>query len=194
VYSTGPKRFRRESRFLTDDLRVSASSISASWNDFSTRDQLEFALAFSAKPVITGEDEKILDFLMKAGPPGVWSNIALLLCRHSDHDRVLDFLMTRVQAEQGVRANYFKAIELLNDSKAVPVLKRLYESYRNGAPLLKQDALNEAEFGRMFDYLYCCRALLILDGSEEFEAAIREILAGSNQRLRGTASRLLSLR
>lgn len=191
VYSTEGGHVRWESKFLTENLEVSASSVIDSWNSFSPEEQLEFSNAFSVKSKLTSEDEKILDFLMSAGPRVIWPNIALILCQHSDRERILGFLMNHAEADPDSKSNYYQALELINDSRAIPVLKRQYERYR-GTETLKSERLSQPEFMQIFDYLSCCRALLILDGSAEFENSIREMLNHLDRRVRRTAELRLS--
>ena len=192
VYSIDLKPVRFESKFAMDGLEVSADSIKSSWKSFSPEEQFDFALAFAAKPILTSEDEEILSFLMETAlPRNICSIIAGMLPQHSDRERVFRFLIDRVENEQDGRANYYGAVEVLNDSRAIPVLKRLYETYRKSEPFVKRGPLTESQFRQLFDYLSCCRALLTLERSKEFEMAIREILTHSDERLRRHAERLL---
>ena len=191
-YAVGPKHARQESKFLSDGLQVSADSIIASWTSFSLNEQLEFAQAYSLKPSLTLEDEKILNFLMEVGPPGVWVNIALLLCRHPDRERVFRFLATRAEEDQDHRANFYSGLETLNDPRSIPILKRQYEKYRNSEALVKRGPLDRSESFQLFDYLYCCRALMSVEGSTEYQAALKELLTHSDNLVRKTAERLLS--
>ena len=96
VYKDGDATLR-DSKFFRDGLEVSAESIKARWSSLSGPQKLDFANAFMAKPKVTPEDERILDFLMEEGEPYIWGTIAILLPRHRDKDRVLAFLLERIR-------------------------------------------------------------------------------------------------
>jgi hypothetical protein len=192
VYKLGSNHFRSESKFRSDGLQVSADSIIGQWSSLSLDEQIEFSNAYRRKPSLTSEDERILNFLMEVGPPGVWVNIALLLCRHPDRERVFRFLASRAGEDQDHRANFYSGLETFNDPRSIPILKRQYEKYRNSEALLKRGPLDRSDSSQLFDYLYCCRALMSIEGSPEYQVAIKEFLTHSDNSLRKTAERLLS--
>jgi hypothetical protein len=191
-YKVGSNLLRSESKFRSEALQVSADSIIGQWSSFGLDEQIEFSNAYRRKPSVTSEDERILNFLMAVGPRQVWVNLALFLCRHPDRESVFRFLVARIQEEEDHCANYFSAIEKLNDSRAIPILERRYNAFRTGEAYSKRTPLNQSEISQLFDYLYCCRALLSLDGSPKYEAAIKEWLNHSDAIISTTAQRLLT--
>lgn len=192
VHKLGSNHFRMESKFQSEGLQVSADSLIGEWSSLSLNEQIEFSNAYRRKPSLTFEDEKILNFLMTVGPRQVWVNLGLFLCRHPDREIVFRFLVARIQEGEDDRANYFSAIKRLNDSRAIPILEGQYNAFRAEELYLKRIPLNRSEISRLHDYLYCCGALLSLDGSPKYEAAIREWLDHSEAIISNTAQRLLA--
>ncbi|MCI0722111.1 MAG: hypothetical protein L0338_24535 [Acidobacteria bacterium] len=179
VYQIGPKHHRYVSKFLSDGLKMSAESIRSRWASMTRVEQEDFALAFSAKPVITPEDQEILTFLMECGSEIIWSRIAVRLREHSQRERVLSFLMDRVERLEGLVGNYVQALELIGDKRAVPCLRQLYDHYREQTVTSRRSKTSLAdwhEFMTVYDYLICCRTLFKLEGNSEFKAAIEELL------------------
>lgn len=190
-YKVG-SNLRSESKFRSEGLQVSADSLIGEWSSLSLGEQIEFSNAYRRKPSLTSEDQKILNFLMAVGPRQVWVNLSLFLCRHPDRESVFRFLVARIQEEEDYRANYFSAIEKLNDSRAIPILEGQYNAFTSGEAYLKRTPLNQPEVSQLFDYLYCCRALLSLDPSPKYEAAIKEWLNHSDATISNTAQLLLT--
>jgi hypothetical protein len=176
-----------DSKFLRDGLEVSAELVKGRWSSLSLEQKLDFAQAFSAKPKVTQEDERILDFLMEEREPYVWATIATLLRRHSDKERVLAFLLLRIGEERKGRASFFQAARLVGDHRAVPALRAAYDEYRTKRRL-------SAEPGAEFDYIgyiSCCEALWKLDGSTEYKHAIEEHTKSDNYNIRAFAGLIL---
>lgn len=186
VFETGDNRLVYESKFLSDKLQVSLQSIRSVWARLSCEQQIEFSLAFAAKPSLDPSDQEVLLFLAENGSQEVTSNIALRLCEHADRDGALRLLTQRLETPGTHLANYYVALERLQDKRAVPYLLSNYKRYRESL------ATNRVTSEQVYDYLYCCRALLSLDGSEEFESAIRDLLEHSDEVVRRTAARLLN--
>lgn len=191
VYEVGGQ-FCYESKFMTDGLKVSAESIKARWAAFSIGEKLDFAQAFSLAGEVTPENERILDFLMEAGDFNVWMSITSPLPHHRNKDRVLAFLLERVKAEDVPKGNFFQALGLMNDKRALPALRATCDSYRE---LLSTRPASRAE-GEPFDYdyldyLHCCAALSKISGSLEYKQVIEEALKSQDDDVRNTAELIL---
>jgi hypothetical protein len=186
IYRRGD-RLIHESKFERDGLEVSVELVKNSWAGLSVGEKLDFAQAFSAKNEISAEDQRILDFLMNAGDLTIWATIARLLPRHGDRERTLGFLLKRIQEGSHHRANFFHALGLMKDKRAVPALRAAYDGLR---PQLTASpgALERVDY---VDYLSCCQALWQLEGLEEYRNAIREFSNSPDQRVRSFASALL---
>jgi len=187
VYKDGDATLR-DSKFFRDGLEVNAESIKGWWPSLSLHQRLDFAHAFSVKPKVTPEDERILDFLMEEGEPYIWRTIAILLPRHRDRERVLAFLLERIREEGEYKANFFQALRLMGDNRAIPALRAAFDDYRKkfrvgtGAPV---------KFV-YFSYLSCCEALWALEGSTEYKDAIEEFLKSDDKDVRSFAELMLS--
>jgi hypothetical protein len=176
VYSVGAEQLHYESKFVQDKLQVSLASIESRWDSFSEEEKSDFLMAFQSKYPLTGEDEGILEFLTKVKDEDVWSTIALPLTRMSSskHDRVLSFLIERIQHRGTHRANYYQALATLKNRMAVPALKAAFEEERISVSLDKPLGTFRDIFAYV-DYLACCAALYKLDGSEQFKQAIDDM-------------------
>lgn len=190
VYRVGKDHYIHESKFLEDGLQISADHLKKVWPTLTEESKLEFANAYSVKPKLSPEDTEILNFLMVAGDEPVWSALALLLTKHTDRQRVLRFLIDRVDKAEGSRANYYQALQRVGDATTVPTLRAAYEKYRTEidsfrAPDKSRDIL------RYMDYLRCCATLYALDGSQEYRLAINQMLNHSDERVRDFARQIL---
>jgi hypothetical protein len=183
VYRLADNAQLLESKFLTDGLQVSAASIRQRWHGWTIGEQLNFANAFIAKPVLTAEDQEILKFLMEVGPEPVWCMIACLLPRYADRERALSFILERVASGGTWAGNYYRALETIGDAQAVSFLRERYEEYRRKLAPFEQQGL----FSQLTDYLICCRALWKLSGSPEYQEGLKELLIHPDEIVRGQA-------
>jgi len=172
-----------ESKFARDEIQVSREEVERIWPDLSPDEKLEFAFAYGVKSTVTAEDEKVMDFLMEAGDEYVWSMIALLLARHSNRERVMSFLLERATSPSLLGANYYQALEILADMRAIPVLQRAREIHLHHIDAGATDEIH--------DYLVCCRALWKLEGSDAYAAEIREALRSADPAVSAHAKLLL---
>jgi len=189
IYNIGPGQQYYESKFVHDNVQVLAKSIESRWHTLSAEEQADFVMAFQSKYPLTSEDEEILEFLMNTGDENVWSTLALPLTRMSSskHEKALAFLIERIQRRDTHRANYYQALGELKDTKAIPALKVAYEEERRTISLDKP----LTDFQDIFpyiDYLACCAALYILEGSKEFKQAIEALKSHPNENVRSQAN------
>jgi hypothetical protein len=175
-----------ESKFLTQGLSVSAESIKQRWSQLTQDQRCEFALAFQAKPLMTSNDEEILDFLMARADHVVWAMICPLLPRRRNRELVLKFLLDRISAPEIPKSNFYQAIEALGDNRALPLLRDAYAKYGEA---LNNHALT-GKIDRL-DFLQCCRALWTLEGSSEYEQRLRSFLSSDDEDVRSWAKRFL---
>lgn len=183
VYRMGEKHEYYESKFFADGLQVSADLIRSEWRTMTDEQKLEFALAFSAKPELQPGDEEILDHMMVLGSANVLSTIALLTVKHPDKEKAFSFLTDQIQKGNKPLVNFYQALELLNDHRAVPMLRRAYDHYK-----MSLAAGDSVDF---VDYLRCCRALLNIAGGSEYAESIRDMRSHSSEHVSRMAKRLL---
>jgi hypothetical protein len=176
-----------ESKFLTDGMQPTADSIISRWGGLSFPERLDFANAFAAKPEVTTEDERILDFLMETGDFYICMAVAPLLTRHRDRGKALGFLLERIGENRKDRANLFQAVREIKDKRAVPALRAAYENYREA---LGKGARSGDQVDYM-DYLECCAALWAIEASAEYKEAIEEALTSKDPTARRLAESLL---
>lgn len=187
VREVKPNVFRVESKLGQYGLEPDPEEIDRTWSQLPQRDRLDLCHAYHAKGQITKADERILNVMMERGDEVIWRNLASVLTRHSDRGRVLTFLRKRAGQQATLVANYYQALETLDDKEAVQILARRYEAYRAGGG----DVPNMAEEALAVDYLTCCRALWKLTGTARYRRAIEEHVNSSSTFLRDLAMRLL---
>jgi hypothetical protein len=174
------------SKFLEGGLDVSAQSVRQRWSALSPDDRLDLAQALSSLGKFTAEQEGILDFLMEAGDLPVWMEIAVSLPHHSNRDQALAFLVDVINHQHEHRANFFQALGMMKDARALPSLRAAYDGYRKGlgagpAP----EAWTEFDY---VGYLACCEALWKISGSGEYKEAIRDALESKDKHVRSLAA------
>lgn len=181
IYETDDGTPIRVSKFLTDQMEISEAAFKEDWASCSESERLAFVRAFGRKPSFSPEDERILDFLMKADSEPILESIAISLTRHSQRERVRDFLIERLRRGSGPKANYAHALGLLRDSQAITALKDLHDGL---AENIKE---NRADQGVILDFVSCCSALKKLEGSASYDEEIRAFLDHPNQAVRNFA-------
>jgi hypothetical protein len=175
------------SKFLEGDAEVSAESIRERWPAFSFEQKLDFAQAFSIGGNVTEEDERILDFLMEAGDPLIWMTIAFRLPHHRDKDRVLAFLLDRIGDDYEHKDNFFQALGLMKDQRAIPALRATSDRYRER--LAASPASVPSDDYRQ--YLACCEALWRISDSVEYKRVIEDALQSQDEAVRTIAELIL---
>ncbi len=188
LFRAGPKTLVWESKFLSGQLQVSAASLRERWPGWLHVEQIDFASALQAKPVLSADDQEILAFLMEAGSEDVCSTIAYLLPKYEDRERAVSFLLERVRVGERHAASYYQALERIGDARAIPALRQRYEEYRRKLAPFEQHGLHS----ELSDYDSCCRALWKLDGSAEYEEALKELLTHPDETVRRRVSFLLA--
>jgi hypothetical protein len=183
VYRSEDGGERLQSKFLFEEVQVSADEIRRTWPLMSEQKQFEFVQAYQAKPKVTLEDEKILDFLIETGNDVIWTFISALLPRHSEREKVLNFLFARIQRPDRLSANYYQALEVLGDPRAVQPLEI--------ARQIQKEHINSGVKEEEYAYLVCCRSLWKLRGSEGIEPEIRKALSSPDPDVRAFAETLL---
>ena len=182
------KTYFYESKFLIDDLHVSPVTVRSRWPEFTLDEKVEFASAFGSQPPRDNDDQQVLEFLMDAGPEEVWRAISKLLPFHRLRARALEFLLVRVRQASGARANYYQALESLQGSEAVSMLRQQYEEYRD---LVARKAPQSEQFDVWIDYLHCSKALWTLTQDPTYRAALKDGLTTAPPELRSSIAHLL---
>jgi hypothetical protein len=193
VYSESENQLRYESKFLRNEVYISADELRQRWASLSAEEQFEFAMGFEAKPTWSTEDERILEFVMEVGNEYVIQTLAYLIGLHCEKKKAVAYLLARLDRVGGFpRTNYYDVLGRINDRDAIPPLRKMYEAYSRELIGKGEKALltNTQAY---VDYLYCCAALRALDGAPEFEASIRTMQNDEDEDVRICARRLLGI-
>src|SRR5579859_1043570 len=169
----------RISKFRSGKVDMSLEDLSKQWVGWSEEQKLGFASAFSVKHEITTADERILDFLMSQGDERTILVLALCLTRHSDKERIVSFLGSRLLVGLEPKANIIQALALLGNPLAVGPLQQLLEVMHSQSKRDKWWKL---------DYVYTHWALVQLRAQPP--AAFEELMNNADSELRDTAIQL----
>ena len=196
VYKTGEKSYGRISKFLLDEsFAVLASDIRVRWPQMDENDRLDFVSNFWSKASWKANDTELLEIIMQDGNDRIWQSCALAFLRHPDRDRVVGFLIKRLEEyTDDEPLNYIQALGLAKDKRATPAIKPYFDKYQRAVETEVENGVPEdVVFGpiRYHAYFVASGALLKIDGSPEYERAIRKYLDHSNKRVRWWAERAL---
>lgn len=187
VYEVAPNHQLFESKFQKDGLAVSLEELRGSWKTWTGSEKLDFATAYLSKPEITSEDERILDFLMEQLDERVWMTIAILLPRHSNKKKVLRFLLERLKTSSEPKANFLEGIVALGDPEAIPSLRELHDRLRAEIRVAPPASRRWA----IYDFMWCCSALMKFAVEGQYEAEIRSFLNHPDERVQLKAQAVL---
>jgi hypothetical protein len=197
TFKTGPKHTYRISKFMADkNFKVNVSEIRAHWPTMSTNERYDFAMS------VSGSEERsnieILEFLLQEGDDDVWPICAMAFLEHPDRGRVVKFLIERVQqnTDEDPPLNYIQALGLAKDRRATAAILPYYEKCRAEMEAEKTTGVPEnVVFGPIPypDYFSICEALLKIEGSSEYEQAIRKYLDHPNEQVRYWAEHALEI-
>jgi hypothetical protein len=196
VYKTGDNSFGRISKFLLDeDFTVLASDIRFRWPHMDENERLDFVSNFWSKPSWKVNDTELLEIIMQDGNDRIWQSCALAFLRHPDRDRVFGFLIKRLEEHtEDEPLNYIQALGLAKDKRATPAIRPYFEKYQRAVETEGENGVPEdVVFGPIpyHAYFVASGALLKIDGSPEYEWAIRKYLDHPNKKVRRWAERAL---
>ncbi len=197
VYKSG-KSHARVSKFLLDEtFVVNASEIRGRWPKMSESERLDFVSNFWVKKNWSANDPEILEVIMQDGNDRLWGSCAQAFLKHSDRDRVVNFLIKRVEECAGdERLNYIQTLGLAKEQRAVSAIKPHYEKYRQLVETESATGIpDDVVFGPIpyLAYFVVCGALLKIDGSPEYDKAIRKYLDHQNEQVRYWAEHALEI-
>lgn len=179
VYRLENGQSLHESKFLTKDATVTADALRERWGSFSPKQRYDFVRAYQAKPEVTSEDEKVLEFLMDSEDPAIWATIAPLLARHKKRERILAFILSRIQQPWGPKANFYQVLGALSAPESVPILKQSLLKHRE--EMLAHPSLQSWNDRLIYlDYLSCSAALFAITHERQFIKNLKEMLQHSD--------------
>jgi hypothetical protein len=193
VYKSGDKSYARVSKFLLDEtFAVSASEIRGRWPKMNEGERLDFVSNFWAKENWSANDTEILEVIMQDGNDRLWGSCAQAFLKHADRDRAVNFLIKRVEECAGDEPlNYIQALGLAKEKRAASAIKPHYEKYRQLVEAESTTGIpDDVVFGPIpcHAYFVACEALLEIDGSPEYDQAIRKYLDHPHHQVRRWAN------
>jgi hypothetical protein len=179
-------------------LQIAASQIRERWPNLTESERLNFALNFWRKTTWDDNDTEILEMIMEHGNDPLWRNCALALLNHPNRERAVTFLIERLQkwSLPDEPLNYIQALGMFKDRRATPAIRPYYEKYRKemeteatiGVP-------DNVTFGPIpyHAYLTTCGNLLKIEGSVEYDEALRKYLDHPHEQVRWWAEHALGI-
>lgn len=188
------------SKFLDENFSVDSLALRQQWPEMGPSMRAEFCCAFAAKVAWTANDTEILDVIMQDGDDGLWATLALTFLRHPDRDRVVKFLIARLQdplvKHGGGTLNYFQALGIAGDRRAASAIKPFYDEYKKGLEVEATTGVpQDVAFGPIpyHAYFAAAGAMLKTDGSPEYEEGIRCFLNHPNEQVSYWAEHALGI-
>jgi hypothetical protein len=195
-YKFGDKSYGRTSKFFLDEnFTVLASDIRGRWPHMNEVERLDFVSNFWAKASWGVNDTEVLEIVMQDGNDRIWESCALAFLRHPDRGRAISFLIKRLEeSTENEPLNYIQALGLAKDKRATLAIRPYFDKYRKAVEAERVTGVpDDVVFGPIpyHAYLVASGALLKIDGSPEYERAIRTYLDHSHKQVRWWAERAL---
>ena len=181
VYSSATYPRIYESKFATGEASITVAELQSRWQGWNEGEQVQFAQAFSRKPTLSGEDERVLDFLMEQHGEMVSSSIATLVARHPDKKRAARFVTDCLRAYPKTRGNFLLALANL---AAPETASDLLSVYQECSQKIEE---NVDDYESVVDLLYCSAALYRTTKEAKYQDLITSYLHNPNDRVRPQA-------
>lgn len=178
-----------ESKLADKEVPISVQDFIAEWKSWSVDEHFEFVRAFGAKSHLTQNEERILEFLLTQDDPRIRAMLALNAAAHSNKAMAFDFLVRQAQSAQSDKGNYFQALAMLGDKRAVSVLRDFY--VENIVHINATDQSGDAPQAQ--DLLMCCVALAKLTQEAEYWDQLRRFQHHENSTIRAHANLLAKI-
>ena len=133
---------------------------------------------------------------MNDGDDHIWSSCALAVLRHSDRNRAVEFLIERVLrcGSDFSPLNYAQALGIARDRRAAAVILPYYNKYLKAMEAEAVTGVPDNVFFGPIPYhafLSIAGDLFKIEGSEEYEQAIRKYFDHPNEQVRYWAEHAL---
>jgi hypothetical protein len=198
-FRCGEKSFCRISRFMAEKgFEVSASEIRSRWSEMGRRERIDFAHNFQSKETWTKNDDDILDVVMNDGDDDIWSGCALVMLRHTNRNRVVEFLVERVRSNESDRPplNYIQALGLASDRRATDVIRPYYDKLSEAMQAEGVIGIpDDINWGPIPYFSFLCVAgdLYRIEGDKKYEQAIRRYFDHPREQVRWWAEHALGI-
>jgi hypothetical protein len=189
TYKLGEKSYGRVSKFLLDEnFIIPASDMRLRWAKMNEDERKDFAAHFWVKEHWSANDTELLEIVMQDGNDYIWRNCATAFLKHPDRDRVVSFLIQRLgEVSDDQPLNYIQALGSAKDKKATPAIKPYFDRYQKAVGREKDTGVpDDVFFGPIpyHAYFVAAGALLQIEGTPEYEQAIRSFLDHSHKQVR----------
>jgi len=164
------------------DFEVSASDMRQRWPLMDESERLDFASNFYNKETWTKNDTEILEIIMADGDDRIWSSCALAMLKHPDRNRVVEFLVERVQRNESddhPPLNYMQALGMAADRRAVPAIRPYYDKYRQAMEAEATTGIPENVFFGPIPY-HAFRQLLAISSESRVRANMKVLFANTS--------------
>jgi hypothetical protein len=185
VYTSSPHPRIYESKFATGEARISLAELQARWPGWNDGERVQFAQAFTWKPALTSEDERILDFLMQEDGEMISTSIATLVAKLPDKKRAARFLVDGLRAFPKSRGNFLMGLADLAAPETTPDLSSVFEECNHNI------AQNAQDDDSIADLIYCSEALFTITTEAKYLDVITSYLSHPNDRVRGVADSVM---
>ena len=198
-FKGGSNSYCTISRFMAEEgFVVSASEIRQRWPSMNETERIDFAMNFRVKEPCTENDTAILETIMNEGNDEIWSCSALAMLKHPDRNRVVEFLIDRVQqsASEHPPLNYMQALGIAGDRRAVASIRPYYEKYLKAMIAEAVSGVPDDVFWGPIPYhafLSIAGDLYKIEGSTEYEQTIRKYFDHPNEQVRYWAEHALGI-
>jgi len=199
TFKCGPKSYCSISRFLAEkSLEVRAGEIRERWPEWDLRQRIDFTSNWQTKRTWTPDDTEILELIMADGDDNVCHSCTRAFLKYPDRDRAVNFLISRVSdcALQHAPLNYFQALGMAGDKRAVAAIRLFYEKYKEAVENEVTIGVPEDVFRGLipyFPYLTAAGALFKITSSTEYEEGIRKFFNHPNEQVRWWAEHALGV-
>ena len=185
----GEKSYARLSKFFLDDtFAVKAADVREKWPRMSDEERLDFVSNFWVKKNWTDDDTEILEIIIQDGNGRLWEGCTQAFLKHPDRDRALNFLIRRLEEHGGDEPlNTIHALGVAKDKRATPAIRPYFDKYRKAVEKEKETGVpDDVVFGPIpyHAYFTAAGALLKIEGTPEYEGAIRAFLNHPNTQVR----------
>jgi hypothetical protein len=178
-----------ESKFLTGEASISLKELEAEWLIWSPNEKLEFVRAFSVKPKLSLDDERITRILLQDSDERVLSVCASLAARHSDKAFAVDFLARELlRNSTEPRANFIQRLRELGGTKPIAALQEFYERCREKI----EKEPTPADQLLVLDLLDCCEALAYLKRDKSYLEDVAVFSTSEDPTVAAVASEILA--
>lgn len=185
VYKSDDGRPVTVSKFATNEIQLSESSLRAEWDSWHPGEKISFAQAFAQKSSFNAAELRILDFLIEADDPEfIQVVIAPALPCHPKRSRIVALLLTRLESGSEIQLNTINALGRIaaeddaHRPAIIAALKKHHDWLARPHAATSPSAVDAvdpsvSEITRGLDFLECCSVLAYFEDTQAHLEQIR---------------------